>query len=76
MKYLGLLAALVIIYFILARETPVAQVKEAIAQTEAAPLTTGSREPAPSAGSSLKRPLDRTHEVLETVKARNGDGEF
>lgn len=76
MKYLGLLVAAAIIYFILAREAPVEQVKEAIVQTEAAPLTQGGRDPAPSAGSTLKRPLDRTHEVLDKVKARNGDGEF
>ena len=76
MKYLGLLVAAAIIYFILAREAPVEQVKEAIVQTEAAPLTQGGRDPALSAGSTLKRPLDRTHEVLDKVKARNGDGEF
>lgn len=77
MKYLGLLAAVVIIYFVLARETPVEQVKEAIVQSEAAPLLQGGPAPAPAtAGSTLKRPLDRTQEVLDRVKERNGDGEF
>ena len=76
MKYLGLLVVLVIIYLVLARQSPVDEVKEAIAQTEAAPLAQGGRDPAPSAGSTLKRPLDRTHEVLGKVKDRNGDGEF
>ncbi len=76
MKYLGLLIALAIIYFILARESPVDQVKEAIVQTEAAPLTQGGPAPAPTTGTALRQPLDRTHAVLEKVKARNGDGEF
>jgi hypothetical protein len=76
MKYLGLFVVLVIIYVVLARQAPVAQVKDAIVQTEVAPLTQGGREPAPTAGATLKRPLDRTHEVLANVKARNGDGEF
>ena len=77
MKYLFLLAIIAIVYFVLARNTPVNSVKEAITQSEAAPLTTGPREPAaPAATSSLKAPLDRTHAVLEQVKQRNGAGEF
>jgi hypothetical protein len=76
MKYLGLLVALVIIYLVLARESPIAQVQDAVVQTEAAPLTQGPRDPAPTAGSALKRPFDRTHEALDAVKARHGTGEF
>ena len=77
MKYLFLLATVAIVYFVLARNTPVNSVKEAMTQSEAAPLITGPRDPAPPAAtSSLKAPLDRTHAVLEQVKARNGAGEF
>ncbi|MGB8168610.1 MAG: hypothetical protein WCF18_14025 [Chthoniobacteraceae bacterium] len=76
MKYLGLIVVVAIIYFVLARESPVDQVKEAIVQTEAAPLTQGGPAPVPTSASPLKQPLDRTHDVLEKVKARNGDGEF
>lgn len=77
MKYLALLAAVAVIYFVLARETPLDRVQEAVTQTEAAPLIQGPREPAPPAtGTALKRPLDRTHQVLDAVQARNGDGEF
>ena len=77
MKYLFLLATVAVVYFILARNTPVHSVKEAVIQTEVVPLTTGPREPAPPAAtSSLKAPLDRTHAVLEQVKQRNGAGEF
>ena len=77
MKYLFLLAAVAVVYFVLARNSPVTAVQEAVTASEAAPLTTGPREPAPPAAtSSLKAPLDRTHTVLEQVKARNGAGEF
>ena len=77
MKYLFLLAAVAVVYFVLARNSPVTAVTEAVTASEAAPLTTGPREPAaPAATSSLKAPLDRTHTVLEQVKARNGAGEF
>ena len=76
MKYLSILVVLGIVYLVLARQSPVDHVKEAIVQTEAAPLTQGAREPALTAGSALKRPIDRTHEALEKVKTRNGDGEF
>ena len=77
MKYLFLLAAVAVVYFVLARNTPVHSVKEAVIQSEAAPLTTGPREPAaPAATNSLKAPLDRTHAALEQVRKRNGDGEF
>ena len=76
MKYLAILAVPAVIYLVLARETPVAKVQEAIAQTEIVPLTTGAREVSPEAQSGLKRPLDRTQHVLKQVEARNGDGEF
>ena len=77
MKYLFLLAAVAVVYFVLARNSPVAAVQEAVTASEAAPLSTGPREPAaPAATSALKAPLDRTHAVLEQVKQRNGAGEF
>ena len=76
MKYLALLVTLVVIYLVLARQTPVAEVKEAMVQSEVVPLSQGAKDPALPANSSLKRPIDRTNEVLSQVKARNGDGEF
>ena len=77
MKYLFLLAAVAVVYFVLARNTPVSAVKEAVTASAAAPLTTGPRAPAlPAASSSLKVPFDRTHAALEQVKQRNGAGEF
>jgi hypothetical protein len=76
MKYVFLLAAVAAIYFFLTRETPVAPVAEAVVQKEVAPLTTGGRDVPPPASNVLKRPLDRTHAVLDQVKQRNGSGEF
>lgn len=77
MKYLFLLAAVAVVWLVLALNSPVASVQEAVTASAAAPLTTGPREPAPPAATSaLKAPLDRTHAVVEQVKARNGAGEF
>jgi ABC-type microcin C transport system permease subunit YejB len=76
MKYVFLLAAVAAIYFFLIRSAPVAPVADAVAQKEVVPLTTGGRDVAPPASNFLKRPLDRTHEVLDQAKQRNGAAEF
>jgi hypothetical protein len=76
MKYVSLLLGVAVIYYFLARSTPVASVKEAVTAAEVAPLTTGPRETAAPPSNALKRPIDRTHEVMEQVKQRNGNGEF
>lgn len=75
MKYVLLLAGVAIIYFILCRAVPVAQVKDAVTASEVAPLTTGGRDAKPAA-TALKRPFDRTNAVLDQAKQRTGDGEF
>ena len=83
MKYVFLLATVAVIYFFWARQVPVTPVVAEITQQEAAPLTTGPRGgPATATATpaertnSLKRPIDRTREVLNQVKQRNGAGEF
>ena len=83
MKYLFLLATVGAGYFFLLHQAPVAPAVQAVTQQEAAPLTTGPRgntEPVPAAPAPhtdyLKRPIDRTKEVLGQVAARNGNGEF
>ena len=83
MKYVFLLATVAVIYLVLAHRAPVDPVVAEITQQEAAPLTTGPRG-GPAAATavpavrtnSLKRPIDRTREVLGQVKQRNGNGEF
>jgi hypothetical protein len=83
MKYFFLLATVGGIYLFFLHHAPVAPVVQAVTAQEAAPLSSGPRgntEPAPAAAPPrtdfLKRPIDRTQEVLKQVKARNGDGEF
>ena len=86
MKYVFLLITVALVYFFLVRKAPVAPVVKEITQQEAVPLTTGpAGVPASSPASgtapaqstnSLKRPIDRTKEVLNQVKQRNGNGEF
>lgn len=76
MKYISLLLAVAAGYFYLARATPVGAVAKSVTAEEVAPLTTGPREPVLPPTNALKRPLDRTHAVLEQVKTRNGAGEF
>ena len=86
MKYVFLLIAVALVYLFLVRKAPVAPVVKEITQQEAAPLTTGpAGAPASSPVSgaapaqstnALKRPIDRTKDVLNQVKQRNGNGEF
>ena len=76
MKYVSLLLGLALIYYIIARNSPVAEVTKEMAAPEVAPLTSGPRETNAPAHTALKQPIDRTRAVLDQVKQRNGNGEF
>ncbi len=76
MKYVLLLVGIGAIYYFFARSTPVKPVVQTVTAQEVAPLVAGPRATAAPSGSALKRPLDRTHAVLDQVKQRNGNGEF
>ncbi len=85
MKYVFLLITVAAVYFFLIRKAPVGAVVKEVTQEEAAPLTSGPNNghgpatapAAPAPGTNaLKRPIDRTKEVLNQVKQRNGNGEF
>jgi hypothetical protein len=82
MKYLALLGALAAIYIIFSKQaSPIASVKEAVAQTEiteTAPAASGkpAATPAPSPGTGLRAPITRTRAALDAVRKRNGTGEF
>ena len=76
MKIVALLVVIGGIYLYCSRQTPVAEVAHAATGQDIAPLTTGPKEAAPAPGNALKRPIDRTHEVLGDVARRNGAGEF
>lgn len=77
MKYLALIGVVAVIYVVFIRVSPVKEVSDAVTQTEAAPLVSPAR-PAEAApvSNSIKRPLNRTHQVLDQVRGRNGNGEF
>ncbi|HEX8311393.1 MAG TPA: hypothetical protein VF614_08760 [Chthoniobacteraceae bacterium] len=76
MKYLFLLATLVVGYYLLSRDTPVTAVTETLAETKAAPNISATASGTTSPSNALKRPLDRTNATLDQVKQRNGAGEF
>ena len=65
MKYVLLLAGVALVYFVLIRHAPISKVTDTIVHPEAADTRI-----------NLKRPIDRTNQVLEQVKSRNGNGEF
>ena len=74
MKIIALLAVVAGLGLYFSRPTPVAEV--AATGQDIAPSTTGPKDAAPAPTNALKRPLDRTHEVLGQVAKRNGAGEF
>ena len=76
MKIVALLAAIAGIYLYFSHHTPVAEVVQSVTGQELAPLTAGPKDATPAPTNALKRPIDRTHEVLGQVAKRNGAGEF
>ena len=76
MKIIALLTVTAGIYLHFSRQTPVAAVAQTVTGQELASLTTAPKDTAPAPTNALKRPLDRTHEVLGQVAKRNGAGEF
>ncbi|MDQ3623443.1 MAG: hypothetical protein M3463_13300 [Verrucomicrobiota bacterium] len=72
MKYLAVLVVLGIIYFVVARSSPVKEVERAPAQ----PLLASSPAPSVDKSNVLKRPIDRTRAVLDQASERNKGGEF
>ena len=76
MKIIALFIVTAGIYLYSTRQTPVAEVAHAVTGQDIAPLATGPKDTAPAPTNALKRPIDRTHEVLGQVAKRNGAGEF
>lgn len=69
MKYLLLLLTSGVVYLTFFRASPTPQVVQAI--SEPVVMTNGAAEPR---SNSLKRPLDRTHAVLDQVSANVSAG--
>ena len=76
MKIIALLVVLACINLYFGHQTPVAAVAQTATGQELAPLTSGPKDTTPAPTNVLKRPIDRTHEVLGQVAKRNGAGEF
>jgi hypothetical protein len=84
MRFLALIIVIAIIYLVLKHHGPTSSVPEAMREADAVTQTTPAPTPAsPTATaqpaqptSGLRRPLDRTRNVLDQVKQRNGGGEF
>ena len=76
MKFIVPLAIIAGVYLYFSRQTPVAEVANTVTGQELAPLRSGPKDATPAPTNALKRPLDRTHEVLGQVGKRNGAGEF
>ena len=77
MKFILLIVIVLAVYFFLVRHAPVKPVAKEVTGKEAQPLSTGGQaQSSPGQSNFLKRPLDRTHEVLDQVKKRNGDDNF
>ena len=75
MKYIGFLLFVAGIYFYFFHLTPAAEVKEAVTGAQLAPIIQPTPA-SPGPTNALKRPTDRTKEVLSQVQQRNGAGEF
>jgi|GEM_PF-2069433 len=77
MRYILLILALAIVYIVLARSSSIAPAKTAITESmEAAnPQSATGTAPAPHTN-AFKAPLDRTHEVLDTVRKQKSADQF
>ncbi len=76
MRIVGIVVVLAIVYYIYGRngDKTSLQNRVAEAQAEAAQVTPMSPPTQPT--NSLRAPMDRTRQVLDQVKQRNGKGEF
>lgn len=63
-------------YLYFSHKTPVAEVSHAATGQELAPLTAGPTDIAAPPSNAIKRPIDRTRQVLGQVAGRNGAGQF
>lgn len=82
MKYLSILVVVVLVCLYYTRKNPDGfldegnRAGETISPDGATPTPKPAGAPTPSAGSALRRPLDRAHEVADKLKKRNSGGEF
>lgn len=76
MKPLALLTLVAGAYLYFSHKTPIAEVTHVATGQELAPLTTGPTAVAAPPSNAIKRPIDRTRQVLGQVAAGNSAGQF
>jgi hypothetical protein len=76
MKYIGFILGIAGIYVYFFHHAPTAEVKTVVTAQEVATVSSALPTATPAPTNSLKRPLDRTREVLGQVRNRNAPGEF
>lgn len=76
MRIVAIVVVLAIVYYIYGRngDKTSPQNRVAEAQTEAAQVMPAAQPAQPT--NSIRAPMDRTRQVLQQVKQRNGNGEF
>jgi len=76
MRIVGIIVVLAIVYLLYGRngDKQYPQARVADAQREAAAVQPATAQnTAPQPGNSLRAPIDRTRQVLDLVKQRNGE---
>jgi len=83
MRIVAIVVVLAIVYYIYGRngdktslQNRVAEAQVEAAQVMPAPQATQPPAAQPPPTNSLRAPMDRTRQVLDQVKQRNGKGEF
>ncbi len=78
MRIVAIVVVLAIVYYIYGRngDKTSLQNRVAEAQAEAAKVMPAPQAAQPPPTNSLRAPMDRTRQVLDQVKQRNGKGEF
>jgi hypothetical protein len=76
MKVTAFFIALTGAYLYLSSHTPVKEVAQVVTGQEVPTLRADEKAPAPATTNALKRPIDRTREVLGKVAAGNAGNQF
>jgi len=83
MRIVAIVVVLAIVYYIYGRngdktslQNRVAEAQDEAAKVMPAPQATQPQAAQPPPTNSLRAPMDRTRQVLDQVKQRNGKGEF
>ena len=76
MRIVGIVVVLAIVYYIYGRNGDKTSLQNRVAEAQAEPAQVTPMSPPTQPTNSLRAPMDRTRQVLDQVKQRNGKGEF